>query len=444
MSHTYTEHRQHELRRSRIVMVDGLLSTHTSTVESGASVRVWDGRGWGFASAHEDSPALLDQAHRNARAIARLANEPAFEMAGGAARAVQPERGRAAMTPQQKIDALAALDAHLRGRYPAIRSLRLVALEESHRKQLRNSHGSDSLAHIRRGVLYMMLTGEGDDGKPVELFDRLSCIGSLADLDLSVEALAPRLAQLDEHLRAKCQAVPVRGGLHQVVMAPEMTGILAHEAMGHPCEADIVLGGAITADLLGQPVASELVSMVDFAHTWNGEEVMMPVYHDDEGSPARDAVLIDRGRLAGYMHSRETAARMGVAPTGSARAYAPDDEPLVRMRNTAVLPGTQTRAQLIEGVEDGYLLLGTSNGQADTTTEFMFGINLAYEIRGGKVGRAVRDTTVSGSAIEVLKTVDGVADDMEWSSLGYCGKKQPMVVSMGGPSLRARLHVGGA
>ncbi|HEU5294561.1 MAG TPA: metallopeptidase TldD-related protein [Burkholderiaceae bacterium] len=98
---------------------------------------------------------------------------------------------------------------------------------------------------------------------------------------------------------------------------------------------------------------------------------------------------------------------------------------------------------MIAGVDDGYLLLKTGNGQADSTTEFTFGVTLAYEIRGGKLGRAVRNTTLSGSAIKVLKTVDAVGDTMHWECAGYCGKKQPMVVSMGGPALRARAHLGG-
>jgi TldD protein len=228
-----------------------------------------------------------------------------------------------------------------------------------------------------------------------------------------------------------------------VVLAPELAGMLAHEAMGHPCEADAVLGGAVTASLAGQQVASELVTMLDIAHTWNGEEAMAPVYVDDEGTPARDVTMIDKGRLTGFMHSRETAARLGEAPTGNARAYNPNDEPLVRMRNTVILPGTSKLAEMIEGVDDGYLLMKTSNGQADSTTEFMFGVTLAYEIRGGKVGRAVRNTTVSGSALKVLSAVDAVSDDMVWDCSGYCGKKQPMVVSMGGPALRTRAHLGG-
>ena len=111
---------------------------------------------------------------------------------------------------------------------------------------------------------------------------------------------------------------------------------------------------------------------------------MIPVYADDEGTPARDAVLIKRGMLTEFMTSRETAARLGIPPTGSARAYAPHDEPLVRMRNTAILPGTAKLDDMIAGVDDGYLLLKTGNGQADSTTEFMFGVTLAYEIRNGK------------------------------------------------------------
>jgi TldD protein len=226
-------------------------------------------------------------------------------------------------------------------------------------------------------------------------------------------------------------------------MANELSGMLAHEAMGHPCEADLVLGGAVTRDLVGQRVASDLVTMVDVAHTFQGQEVMIPVYVDDEGVAARDAVLIQDGILTSFMNSRETAAKLDLAPSGNARAYGPSDEPLIRMRNTAILAGKQKLQDMIAEVDDGYLLLKTSNGQADSTTEFMFGINLAYEIRKGKLGAAVRDTTLSGSAIKVLQTVDAVSDSMHWSCTGYCGKKQPMVVSMGGPALRARAQLGG-
>ena len=71
---------------------------------------------------------------------------------------------------------------------------------------------------------------------------------------------------------------------------------------------------------------------------------------------------------------------------------------------------------MIAGVDDGYLLLTTGNGQADSTTEFMFGITLALRDQAAaSVGRAIRDTTMSGSAIKVLQSVDAVSDDMDWN-----------------------------
>lgn len=443
----YAETRRHELRKTMMQMVDGHLTVNSRSVEAGVSARAYQDGYWGFASSPTTDPASTErvqqQAGRNARSLARFGPRQAVALPGGSYRGEHVYQGQPALTPRQNAERLAELQAWCSQHYPGLKSTRFVLQDEHHSKWLVNSRGSEALASIQRAAAYLWLTAEDDDGAPVELMQRLSCKGSLADLDLSPATLGPLLDQTHEHLQAKRHAVSARGGLHTVVMAPELAGILAHEAMGHPCEADDVLGGAVTGGLLGQRVASELITMVDFAHSHGGEELMVPVYADDEGTPASDAVLIQDGILTGFMNSRETAARLGHAPTGSARAYQPSDEPLVRMRNTAILPGSTPLAAMIAGVDDGYLLLKTSNGQADSTTEFMFGITLGYEIRGGRLGRAIRDTTMSGSALKVLKSVDAVSQDMAWDCGGYCGKKQLMVVSMGGPALRAQAQLGG-
>lgn len=445
MSTDYTESRHHELRKARLLMVDGRLVNNQRSVDAAASARVHEGGYWGFASSAEVSGdrTLLDRARRNARSMSRFGTRSAAALPIDAHVGEHDLRGATPLTSAQAIERLAALDAWCRTRYPGLASVRLLAQEERHDKRLHTSTGSRCRSVIARGTLHVTMTASARDGAPVELTETWSCAGSLADLALDAETLAPQLDRLHAHLQAKCDPVPARGGEHVVVLAPRLAGMLAHEAMGHPCEADIVIGGAVTRELVGQRVASELVTMVDFAHSWNGRRVLMPVYVDDEGVPARDAVLIERGVLKDFMTSRETAARLGRPVTGSARAYGPHDEPLVRMRNTVILPGTSRLDEMIAGVDDGYLLLATGNGQADSTTEFMFGVTLAYEIRGGRLGRAVRDTTVSGSALHMLQTVDAVSDDMHWEAAGYCGKKQPMVVSMGGPALRARAHLGG-
>ena len=446
------ESRHHELRKMRMAMVGGKLVSNLRSVERGVSARAYRGGYWGFASASAAGSAadeaaaqarVEQQAIANARAMARFGTRQALALPGEGHRGEHAFAGRPALSASECAERLGELHAWVEKTYPGLRSTEFLIGEESHRKALRTDLGGESLAHIQRGVVAVSLVGEDSDGAPISVDEVLSGLGSLADLDWSLQTLAPLIDRLHEHLQAKRHAVAARGGLQTVVMAPELAGMLAHEAMGHPCEADAVLASAVTADLVGQRVASELVTMVDLAHSYDGREVMCPVYVDDEGVAARDVVMIDRGRLSQFMHSRETAARMGQAPTGNARAYNPGDEPLVRMRNTAILPGSSTIESMIAGVDDGYLLLKTGNGQADTTTEFMFGVTLGYEIRGGKLGRAIRDTTVSGSAIKVLQSVDAVGNDMYWTCAGYCGKKQPMVVSVGGPSLRARAHLGG-
>jgi TldD protein len=444
---SYCETRHHELRKSRMLMVDGNLVGNTRSLEGGASARVHEGGYWGFAATpHTDAlhaDRAIDQARINARAMARFGTKALLALPADTYRGEHVFRGKAPLSPRECVERLAELHAWCAERYPDLTSTRFIIGDEHHAKRVATSNGSEVLSSIQRAFCYVMLVAEDDRGTPIELMHPFSSKGHLGDLEWSLQSLAPQIDELHRHLQAKRRAIPARGGLHTIVMAPELAGMLAHEAMGHPCEADLVLGGAITGDLVGQRVASDLVTMVDFAHTYDGAETLIPVYADDEGTPARDAVLIRDGMLAEFMNSRETCARMGLEPTGSARAYGTGDEPLVRMRNTAILPGRDTLADMIAGVDDGYLLMKTANGQADSTTEFMFGINLGYEIRGGKLGRAIRDTTISGSAIKVLQSVDAVSADMVWNCSGYCGKKQPMVVSMGGPALRARAHLGG-
>ena len=98
---------------------------------------------------------------------------------------------------------------------------------------------------------------------------------------------------------------------------------------------------------------------------------------------------------------------------------------------------------MIASVDDGYYLVRPSNGQADSTSEFMFGVTLGYEIKGGKLGRAIRDTTISGVAFDLLKSVTMVSDDMKWTCAGMCGKKQAIPVGMGGPALKCVVSIGG-
>ena len=118
-------------------------------------------------------------------------------------------------------------------------------------------------------------------------------------------------------------------------------------------------------------MASELVTLKDSGVSELADGAGGTLDVDDEGVHAGSVTVIEDGVLKSYLHDRQTAHRHGVAPTGNARAWEYDDEPLIRMRNTYIAPGTTELDELIAGLDDGRMVDGPRNGQADANGEFM-------------------------------------------------------------------------
>ena len=281
------------------------------------------------------------------------------------------------------------------------------------------------------------------NGEPVEFHEVHGGLGQMQDNFIDPSNYYNDIDQQVEHLQAKANGIKPIAGCKDVILDADLAGILAHEAIGHTTEADFVMGGSIAGDYMDQQVASSLVNLVDYAHTFNNKICPVPVKIDDEGTKSEDVTIIKDGILKSYMHNKDSAQYFKNIPTGNARAYAFSDEPLIRMRNTAIVPGNSKLADMIASIDDGYYLMKSSNGQADSTSEFMFGVIMGYEIKNGKLGNAIKDTTISGVAFDVLKTVDMISDDMKWSAGGMCGKKQWIPVGMGGPAIKCKLNIGG-
>ncbi len=443
----HTELRGQLSRSRRVTLLSGNLTANTRTDTSGVSARVYQNGVCGFSSMAEYSADA-------AESVLKAATENAAFMdshVGKGTKMFPPIIAKENKLecdihdPEQKvyIDFAREIDDYIAKKYPNLASRAVITTEDSMEKLLRVSDGCDSHIIAPRSYIYVFLDSETNDGKPVELFRAFGGEGTFDINFKDPSSLYGEIDSLYEKLMQKREGVYADAGMKQVVLGGMMSGMLAHEAVGHTVEADLVLGGSVAAHNLGKRVGSDLVNLTDFAHTAFGKRAPLPVFVDDEGVPAEDVKLIENGILVGYMNNRETALRFGQKACGNARAWAFSDEPLIRMRNTAVLPGKDKLEDLIASVEDGYYLIDSNNGQADTTGEFMFGVTLGYEIKHGKLGKALLDTTISGVAFEMLKTVDMVSDEITWSSSGFCGKKQPMPVSMGGPSLRCKVMIGG-
>ncbi len=345
-------------------------------------------------------------------------------------------------TQKRYIDFLKEIDGYIVKSCPKAVS-RSIAVREDSMEKLIITDQCDGESCIPRSYIYIFLTADHTSGTPVELFKSFGGFGCFDEVFTSPDKLFGEIDELYSKLLEKAEGVYADAGEKTCILDGILAGMLAHEAVGHTVESDLVLAGSVAKHCPGKQVASPLISLTDFANEAFGEKAPLPVYIDDEGVYATDAPIIKDGILVGYMHNRESAAIYGVTPAGNARAFAYSDEPLVRMRNTAIHTGDSSVEDMIASIDDGYYLIDTNNGQADTTGEFMFGITMGYEIKNGKKGKAILDTTVSGVAFEMLKTVDMVGNRMLWSSSGMCGKKQPMPVGMGGPALRCRINIGG-
>ncbi|MFO8183430.1 MAG: TldD/PmbA family protein [Candidatus Aegiribacteria sp.] len=443
----YTELRVQENRSLGISMVNGDVMANSRSTVSGVSARAFSRGLWGFASTpiadDENVRRTVEAATGNANFLASREGREGYLLPSSPGRhSIDLSTSRDRMPQKDIIRFMKEMDARIREKYGRVvsRTLSLQLLDME--KSLVTSDGSSSYSMIPRSILYVSLSTE-TDGEPVELMDVHGGLGQIEDVFLNADSLFQKMDEHYEQLLKKAEGVYPETGMKECVLDADLAGILSHEAIGHTTEADIVRGGSVAGDSMGMLVASPLVTLVDFASEALGETCPVPVHIDDEGTLAEDTVIIEEGVLKRFMHNKESAAHFGVRPTGNARAYRFSDEPIIRMRNTAILPGESRLEDMIASVDDGYYLMKSSNGQADSTSEFMFGVVQGYEIKKGRLGRAIRDTTISGVAFDMLKTVTAVSDQMKWTCSGMCGKKQPIPVGMGGPAVQCMMNIGG-
>lgn len=453
LSATFPSGANTELRVQKNTMkqasfIDGRLINNSSASSGGISARVYKNGSYGFASApaydNETAKEVLKNAETNAFFLdskQKLGKSqfPCIESTQEMNRYTRDDD----VEQKYMIDFCGKMDAHLAEKYPKLTSRSVVTNCLDMEKLLLTSDGVRAHSMTPRAAFYICMTMEDAEGNMQEIFEPIGDFGIFTELFVKPEDYYEKAEEIYSQLVDKCNGVYADAGIKECILHPDLAGMLAHEAVGHTTEADFVRSGSVAGPCLNKQVASELINLTDFANTAFGKRCPVPVYVDDEGVKAEDVHIIENGVLRHYMHNRESALDFGVAPTGNARAYSFSDEPLIRMRNTVIHPGTSKLDEMISSIKDGYYFIKTGNGQADSTGEFMFGVDAGYEIKNGKLGRAIKSTTISGVAFEMLKTVTMISDDLSWCCTGMCGKKQPIPVSMAGPAIKCKINVGG-
>jgi TldD protein len=233
------------------------------------------------------------------------------------------------------------------------------------------------------------------------------------------------------------EAVPAPAGTFDIVLANGWPGVMLHEAVGHGLEGDFNRKKTSAfAGLMGQQVAAKGVTVVDDG-TIPGRRGSITV--DDEGTPSARNVLIEDGKLVGYMQDRLNSRLMGVAATGNGRRESHAHQPMPRMTNTFMTNGDKTPEEIIASVQHGVYAVSFGGGQVDITSgKFVFGCTEAYMIENGKVTQPIKGAMLIGNGPDAMHRVSMIGNDMALDpGIGTCGKSgQGVPVGVGQPHLR--------
>ncbi len=253
--------------------------------------------------------------------------------------------------------------------------------------------------------------------------------------DVARRAARESIAMLD--------AEDAPAGTMDVVMENGFGGVLIHEAVGHPLEADNIARGigAFTGKM-GEKVATDVFTMVDDGTIPNYRGT---INFDDEGTQAQRNVLIDKGVLQGYMTDILSAKQLDMTRTGNGRRESFRHFPIPRMTNTFIEPGKDTPEDILADTRSGIYVQSLSGGSVNPVTGmFNFTCREAYLIENGRKTTPVKGATLIGSCMGVISNIDAVANDLAFGP-GICGKGQIAEVTAGQPTVRIRgINVGGS
>jgi TldD protein len=463
---TYADVRAIETRDREIATKNGKAAHVGSGESAGVGIRVLAFGCWGFAATDDLSNEGIERCAALAYDIARsgvaakkqdivLAPEGRYEATWVSPIEIDPFT----VPIDQQIAVLLAVDAELR-RHDGI-SLAEGSMHFERRRQVFAS----TLGSVIDQTRYMSGAGFSALSYKENEIQKRSYPNSFGgQYQLKGYELVDELRLLENAPRIAEQAVALHSapqcpeGEFNLILDSSQLGLQIHESIGHPIELDRVLGSEanyagmsfLTLDQLRNlRYGSDIVNVVCDAREAHGPGLGTFAF-DDEGVPAQSTDIIRAGQFTGYMTSRETAAAVGeTRSNGCMRADGWGRLPLIRMTNVSLLPGEQTLDEVFD--TDGiYMETNRSWSIDDKRYNFQFGCEIAWEIKGGRRVRMLKNPSYSGISTEFWNACDAIAGREHWTLWGVpnCGKGQPEQVMGTGhgasPSRFRKIKVGGA
>ena len=333
---------------------------------------------------------------------------------------------------RDKLALVRNFEAKVRSMEPRIVQVRIMYRDTRQNVTIATT-GGGSMHDSRMQVVFTVLI-VGRDG--TEMQTSYEAAGGFYGFEYFTDELMGSLAEKTvRRLSGLLAAREAPSGAKTVVLASEAGGTMIHEAIGHGLEADLAMEGmSCYKELLGQDIASPLISVVDDATIPH----MRGTYaFDDEGTSSQRTVLVENGTLKNYLFDRFHAMKHSMPSTGNGRRESYRYRPIPRMSNTMIVPGKHDPGEIVASVDDGVFVVKMGGGQVDTVRgDFVFEISEGYIIEKGSIGPMIKNATMMGNGLKVLKDIDMVGKDLGFG-IGTCGKDgQGVPVADAQPTLR--------
>ncbi len=433
--------------RQSVVLEDGIVKSSSVALIVGMGVRVLQGDQTGYAYSENLELSAMLHAARSASAIAAHGSVRSSEIAAFSQQ-VPPnyypvQRTANDVVLKEKIRLLQGAEASALSHDERIIRVTVAVVDSLTHTMVATSEGrllSDVRPMVRFNVHCMAQSGEniqagtsGTGGRyGAELLEQPGVAERLGQ-----EAAADAILLL--------QAVQAPSGTLPVILGPAQSGILLHEAVGHPLEADFNRkGSSAYSGRIGEKVASELCTIYDSGVILHDRGA---INFDDEGIPSRENVLIENGVLRQYMHDYISSDYFGLEASGNGRRESYAHPPLPRMTTTFLAQGQSDPEEIFAAVKRGVYCEAFSGGQVDISNgDFVFVPTIAWLVEDGRKTVPLKNFTLIGNGPDAMSKVSLVGNDFALSDgIWTCGKDgQSVPVGVGLPTvLISEMTVGG-
>ena len=427
---------------------DDRITSISPSLATGAGVRVFRGQADCYVSTNDLSFAGLKAALEKALSIMglELPSPNAFvpEVNLELLRDYAVVKGKEAWLPscssmQEMSDILLDGTSSLQKQAQHIQSRRASYFRDWQEVMVAASDGTFARdIRLTQSVGFSLLCADGEHRSSIGRRDgNTSDPGFLRSWDYESSA-----ADVSESAGKMLYADYVESGTYPIVMANQFGGVIFHEACGHLLETtQIERKTTPFAEKKGEKIAHESLTAWDEGVS---PEAFGTVDMDDEGMPVQRTLLIENGILKNFISDRAGEMRTGHPRTGSGRRQGYTYAAASRMRNTYIGAGEHSVEDLFASIDKGIYCKKMGGGSVGATGEFNFGVDEAYTIENGKLGKPLKGAVLIGDASDIMSKISMCANDVDLAA-GFCGSISGSIyVTVGQPHIKVDgITVGG-